>query len=88
MTCCAEEEHMGIQTILVIGPQEPKYRYQAGRLNRWNESIRYIPGHPSRFDLDQIKKLIDSFCACRVSEFSFFRTQSRNGLTVRAGRAA
>lgn len=85
---CADCEHMGIQTILVIDPQGPKYRYQAGRPEPLESRAFDIPGSRSRFDLDEIEKLIDYFCACRVSQFSSFRTQFRNGLTVRAGRAA
>jgi Uma2 family endonuclease len=59
MTRCADYEHMGIQTILVIDPQGPKYRYQAGRLEPLESRAFDIPGSRSRFDLDEIEKLID-----------------------------
>lgn len=59
MTRCADYEHMGIQTILVIDPQGPKYHYQAGRLEPLESRAFDIPGSRSRFDLDEIEKLID-----------------------------
>ena len=59
MTRCADYEGMGVQTILVIDPQGPKYRYRSGRLEPLEERAFDIPGSQSRFDLDEIEKLID-----------------------------
>jgi Uma2 family endonuclease len=59
MTRCADYEAMGIQTILVIDPQGPKYRYHAGRLEPLESRAFDIPGSKARFDLDEIEKLID-----------------------------
>jgi Uma2 family endonuclease len=59
MTRCADYERMGIQTILVIDPHGPKYRYSAGRLEPLEGRAFDIPGSRSRFDLDEIEKLID-----------------------------
>jgi Uma2 family endonuclease len=59
MTRCADYERMGIQTTLVIDPQGPKYRYLAGRLEPLESRAFDIPGSRSRFDLDEIEKLID-----------------------------
>jgi Uma2 family endonuclease len=59
MNRCADYERMGIQTILVIDPQGPKYRYVEGRLEPLESRAFDIPGCQSRFDLDEIEKLID-----------------------------
>jgi Uma2 family endonuclease len=59
MTRCADYELMGIQTILVIDPDGPKYRYAAGRLEPLESRAFDIPGSCARFDLDEIEKLID-----------------------------
>lgn len=59
MTRCADYELMGIQTILVIDPQGPQYRYRSGRLEPLEERAFDIPGSKARFDLNEIEKLID-----------------------------
>jgi hypothetical protein len=50
---------MGIRTILVIDPDGPKYRYVDGRLAPLEAHAFDIPGSQSRFDLDEIEKLLD-----------------------------
>jgi Uma2 family endonuclease len=59
MKKCARYEAMGIQTILVIDPEGPTYRYLAGRLEPISAPAFDLPGSLSRFDLDEIKKLLD-----------------------------
>jgi Uma2 family endonuclease len=59
MTKCGKYEQMGIRTILVIDPDGPKYRYVAGRLEPLDARAFDIPGSLSRFDLDEIEKLLD-----------------------------
>ncbi len=59
MTKCGMYEQMGIQTILVIDPDGPKYRYVAGRLEPLEARAFDISGSRSRFDLDEIEKLLD-----------------------------
>jgi Uma2 family endonuclease len=59
MIRCADYEKMGIQTILVIDPGGPKYRYQKGSLEPLESRVFNIPGSETRFDLDEIEKLID-----------------------------
>jgi Uma2 family endonuclease len=59
MTKCGMYEKMGIQTILVIDPEGPKYRYVAGRLEPLELRAFDLPGCSARFDLDGIDKLLD-----------------------------
>ena len=59
MTKCAQYEHMGIRTILVLDPDGPKCRYVAGRLEPLETRAFDLPGSHCRFDLDEIEKLID-----------------------------
>jgi Uma2 family endonuclease len=59
MKKCERYERMGIRTILVIDPDGPKYRYVGGRLEPLETRAFDIPGSQSRFDLDEIEKLID-----------------------------
>jgi Uma2 family endonuclease len=59
MAKCGRYEAMGIRTILVIDPDGPKYRYVNGRLEPLEAHTFDIPGSKSRFDLDEIEKLLD-----------------------------
>jgi Uma2 family endonuclease len=59
MKKCERYEQMGIQTILVIDPDGPKYRYRAGRLEPLETRAFDLPGSLARFDLDEIEKLVD-----------------------------
>jgi Uma2 family endonuclease len=59
MAKCGRYERMGIQTILVIDPDGPKYRYVSGRLEPLEARAFDLPGSLSRFDLDEIEKLLD-----------------------------
>lgn len=59
MTKCGMYETMGIQTVLVIDPDGPKYRYIAGRLEPLELRAFDLPGSAARFDLDEIEKLLD-----------------------------
>jgi Uma2 family endonuclease len=59
MAKCARYEQMGIQTILVIDPDGPKYRYSAGSLEPVASRAFDISGSKARFDLDEIEKLLD-----------------------------
>ena len=59
MTKCGRYEQMGIQTILVIDPDGPKYQFVAGRLEPLQARCFNIPGSSCRFDLDEIEKLLD-----------------------------
>jgi Uma2 family endonuclease len=59
MAKCKMYEEMGIRTILVIDPDGPKYRYLGGRLEPLEARVFDIPGSHSRFDLDEIEKLLD-----------------------------
>jgi len=59
MKKCERYERMGIQTILVIDPDGPKYRYCGGRLEPLASRAFDIPGSAARFDLDEIEKLLD-----------------------------
>lgn len=59
MKKCERYERMGIQTILVIDPDGPKYRYAAGRLEPLASRAFEVPGSAARFDLDEIEKLLD-----------------------------
>lgn len=59
MAKCGQYEHMGIQTILVIDPDGPKYRYAVGRLEPLETRSFDLPGSSAHFDLDEIEKLLD-----------------------------
>ncbi len=59
MVRCGDYERMGVQTILVIDPEGPKYRYCNGSLEPLAARAFDIPGSKARFDLDAIEKLVD-----------------------------
>ena len=59
MAKCERYERMGVQTILVIDPDGPKYRYVSGRLEPLEARAFDLPGSLSRFDMDEIEKLLD-----------------------------
>jgi Uma2 family endonuclease len=59
MAKCGRYEQMGIRTILVIDPDGPKYRYVGGRLEPLEAHTFDLPGSLSRFDQDEIEKLLD-----------------------------
>jgi len=59
MAKCLLYERMGIQTILVIDPDGPKYKFVSGRLEPLELRAFKIPGSSARFDLDEIEKLLD-----------------------------
>ena len=53
-------EQMGIRTILVLNPGgEDHYRFSAFGLTPLKETAFDLPGSACRFDLDEIKKLLD-----------------------------
>jgi len=55
-----EYEQMGIQTILVLNPGgDEHYRFSAFGLTPLKETAFDLPGSSARFDLDEIKKLLD-----------------------------
>ncbi len=56
---CADFERMGVQTILVLDPEGPHWRFVNGRLQPLKSRAFDIPGSRCRFDLDEIEKLID-----------------------------
>ena len=56
---CVDYEHMGIQTIVVLDPEGPAYRFRAGRLEPLESRAFDLPGSKARFDLDEIEKLLD-----------------------------
>jgi Uma2 family endonuclease len=60
LTKLREYEQMGIQTILVLNPGgEDHYRFSAFGLTPLKETAFDLPGSACRFDLDEIKKLLD-----------------------------
>jgi Uma2 family endonuclease len=59
MKKCERYEKMGIRTILVLDPDGPKYRYQAGCLEPLEANAFDLPDSSARFDLDEIVKLLD-----------------------------
>jgi Uma2 family endonuclease len=59
MTKCGRYESMGIQTILLIDPDGPTYRFIAGRLEPLEARAFDLSGSGCRFDLDAIEKLLD-----------------------------
>jgi Uma2 family endonuclease len=55
-----EYQQMGIQTILILDPgTEEHYRFSAFGLTPLAETTFDLPGSSCRFDLDEIKKLLD-----------------------------
>ena len=55
-----EYQHMGIQTILILDPaSEEHYRFSAFGLSPLTEAAFDLSGSSCRFDLDEIKKLLD-----------------------------
>ncbi len=55
-----EYQQMGIQTILILDPAgEEHYRFSAFGLTPLTETAFDLPGSACRFDLDEIKKLLD-----------------------------
>lgn len=56
---CADYEQMGIQTIVVIDPEGPAWRFAQGRFVPLEARAFDIPGSRCRFDLDGIAGLID-----------------------------
>jgi Uma2 family endonuclease len=59
MAKCGRYERMGIQTILVIDPDGPKYQFVSGCLEPLKARAFDIPGSKACFDLDEIEKLLD-----------------------------
>jgi len=59
MVKLGDYERMGIQTILVIDPNGPNYRYKAGCLEPLPAAAFDLPGSACRFDLAEIEKLLD-----------------------------
>jgi Uma2 family endonuclease len=59
MTKLGEYEQMGIQTILVLDPNGQNFRYNGGRLEPLPAEPFDLPGSVCRFDLAEIKKLLD-----------------------------
>lgn len=56
-----EYQQMGIQTILVLNPgSEDHFRFSAFGLTPLTETAFDLPGSACRFDLDEIRKLLDS----------------------------
>jgi Uma2 family endonuclease len=59
MTKLNEYQQMGIQTILVIDPDGKSFRFTAGSLEPLPAEAFDLPGSVCRFDLAEIKKLLD-----------------------------
>jgi Uma2 family endonuclease len=59
MKKCARYEGMGIKTILAVDPDGPTYRFASGRLEPLETPAFDLPGSLCRFDLDEVKKLLD-----------------------------
>jgi Uma2 family endonuclease len=59
LTKLAEYEQMGIQSILVLDPDGHHLRYTHGRLEPLPAAAFDLPSSSCRFDLDEIKKLLD-----------------------------
>jgi hypothetical protein len=59
LTKLAGYEQMGIQSILVLDPDGRHLRYTDGRLEPLPAAAFDLPGGSCRFDLDEIKKLLD-----------------------------
>ncbi len=56
---CLDYERMGIQTILVLDPDGPHWRFVNGDYVPLELQAFDIPGCRCRFDLDEIEKLLD-----------------------------
>lgn len=56
---CADYERMGIQTIVVLDPDGPHWRFVNGNYAPLVPQAFDIPGCQCRFDLDEILKLVD-----------------------------
>jgi len=56
---CLDYEHMGIQTILVLDPNGPHWRFVHGEYAPLEARAFDIPGSRCRFDLDGIEQLLD-----------------------------
>lgn len=55
-----EYQQMGIQTILILDPGgDEHYRFSAFGLTPLTETVFDLPGSSCRFDLEEIKKLLD-----------------------------
>ncbi len=55
-----EYQQMGIQTILILNPGgDDHYRFSAFGLTPLTETAFNLPGSSCRFDLDEIRKLLD-----------------------------
>jgi Uma2 family endonuclease len=52
-------ERMGIRTALVLDPDGPAYRFLEGRLEPLVKRAFTLEGSAARFDLDEIRKLVD-----------------------------
>ena len=50
---------MGIGTILILDPDGNHYRYSGGALKELTETSFDMAGSACRFDLEEIKKLLD-----------------------------
>jgi Uma2 family endonuclease len=59
MTKLADYERMGIQTILVLDPEGPNFRFIGGKLEPLGPEPFDLPGSACRFDLAEIKELLD-----------------------------
>ena len=55
-----EYQQMGIQTILILDPaSEEHYRFSAFGMTPLTERVFELPGSSCRFDLEEVKKLLD-----------------------------
>jgi Uma2 family endonuclease len=59
MVRLADYERMGIRTILVFDPHGQNFRYLDGKLELLAPAAFDLPGSQCRFDLAEIKKLLD-----------------------------
>ena len=59
MIKCKLYERMGIQTILVLDPEGPNFRFIGGKLEPLGPEPFDLPGSACRFDLAEIKELLD-----------------------------
>jgi hypothetical protein len=59
MTKLGGYEQMGIQTILVLNPDGKSFRYTGGSLEPLSTEGFDLSGSVCRFDLAEIKKLLD-----------------------------
>jgi Uma2 family endonuclease len=56
---CLDYERMGIHTIHVLDPEGDAYRFTAGRMQPLEARAFDIPGCGARFNLDEIRGLVD-----------------------------